>query len=45
MTDGAIFSDISGIIQKALAEVAENNPKPKNISATALFLALRKLGV
>lgn len=45
MTDKAIFSDISGVIRKAMAEVTENNPKPKNISATALFLALRKLGV
>ena len=45
MTDQAIFSDISGVIRKAMAEVAENNPNPKNISASALFLALRKLGV
>lgn len=45
MTDNAIFSDISTIIRAALAEVAENNPQPKKISASALFLALRKLGV
>ena len=45
MTDRAIFSDISAIIRAALAEVAENTPQPKKISASALFLALRKLGV
>lgn len=45
MTDNAIFSDISAVIRTALAEVAENNPQPKKISASALFLALRKLGV
>lgn len=45
MTDQAIFGDISVTIRSALAEVAENNPNPKKISASALHLALRKLGV
>jgi glutamate dehydrogenase/leucine dehydrogenase len=45
MTDQAIFGDISVTIKSALAEVAENNPNPKKISASALHLALRKLGV
>jgi glutamate dehydrogenase/leucine dehydrogenase len=45
MTDRSIFSDSSAVIRKALQEVSQNNPKPKNISSTALFLALRKLGV
>jgi hypothetical protein len=45
MTDSAIFNDISAIIRAGLAEVAVNNPNPKKISASALYLALRKLGV
>ncbi len=45
MTDKAIFGDISVTIKSALAEVAQNNPNPKKISASALHLALRKLGV
>lgn len=45
MTDRAIFSDISQTIGKALEEVAQINPLPQKISASALFLALRKLGV
>ncbi len=45
MTDQAIFSDISSIIRAALQEVYQNNPDPKKISASALYLALRKLGV
>jgi glutamate dehydrogenase/leucine dehydrogenase len=45
MTDSAIFSDISAVIRAGLAEVAVNNPSPKKISASALYLALRKLGV
>lgn len=45
MTDSAIFSDISAVIRAGLAEVAVNNPDPKKISASALYLALRKLGV
>ncbi len=45
MTDQAIFGDISATIRSALAEVAENNVNFKKISASALHLALRKLGV
>jgi glutamate dehydrogenase/leucine dehydrogenase len=45
MTDRAIFGDISATIRSALAEVAENNENSKKISASALHLALRKLGV
>ncbi len=45
MTDSAIFNDISAIIRAGLAEVAVNNPNPRKISASALYLALRKLGV
>ena len=45
MTDQAIFGDTSAIIRAALAEVALNNDNNKKISASALYLALRKLGV
>ena len=45
MTDEAIFSDISATIRAALQEVYENNPISEKISTSALFLALRKLGV
>jgi glutamate dehydrogenase/leucine dehydrogenase len=44
MTDQAIFTDISSVIRAALQEVHQNNPDPKKISASALYLALRKLG-
>ena len=45
MTDEAIFSDISSVIRDALVEVHQNNPEIKKISSSALYLALRKLGV
>jgi len=44
MTDRAIFSDTSQTIRRALEEVRKNNNLPQKISATALFLALKKLG-
>jgi len=45
MTDRAIFSDTSVTIRRALEEVRKNNESPRKISTTALFLALKKLGV
>lgn len=45
MTDRAIFSDTSVTIRKALEEVRKNNDLPRKISTTALFLALKKLGI
>ncbi|MFN0034166.1 MAG: Glu/Leu/Phe/Val dehydrogenase dimerization domain-containing protein [Saprospiraceae bacterium] len=45
MTDRAIFSDTSSTIRRALEEVRKNNDSPRKISTTALFLALKKLGV
>ncbi len=45
MTDRAIFSDTSVTIRRALEEVRKNNDFPRKISTTALFLALKKLGV
>lgn len=44
MTDRGIFSDTSLTIRRALEEVRKNNDLPQKISATALFLALKKLG-
>lgn len=45
MTDRAIFSDTSVTIRRALEEVRKNNDSPRKISTTALFLALKKLGI
>lgn len=45
MTDRAIFADTSATIRRALEEVRKNNDSPRKISATALFLALKKLGI
>jgi glutamate dehydrogenase/leucine dehydrogenase len=45
MTDHAIFGDTSATIRHALEEVLKNNPFPRRISSTALYLALKKLGV
>lgn len=45
MTDSAIFSDTSSTIRHALEEVRKNNDFPRKISTTALFLALKKLGL
>ena len=45
VTDRAIFSDTSTTIRRALEEVRKNNDTPRKISTTALFLALKKLGV
>lgn len=45
MTDRAIFSDTSVTIRRALEEVRKNNDSSRKISATALFLALKKLGI
>lgn len=43
MTDWAIFHDVSNTIGNALMEVYRLNPSGKNVSATALEIALRKL--
>lgn len=45
MTDRAIFSDTSATIRRALEEVLKNSPIPRKISSSALFLALKKLGI
>ena len=45
MTDWAIFSDTSVTIRRALEEVRKNNDSTRKISTTALFLALKKLGI
>lgn len=45
MTDRAIFSDTSVTIRRALEDVRKNNETPRKISTTALFLALKKLGI
>ncbi|MEO6036819.1 MAG: amino acid dehydrogenase, partial [Saprospiraceae bacterium] len=45
MTDQAIFSDISHTIRRALEEVIKINPLPNKVSANALYLALKKLGI
>ena len=45
MTDRAIFSDTSATIRQAIEEVRKNNESPRKISTTALFLALKKLGI
>jgi hypothetical protein len=45
MTDRAIFSDTSVTIRRALEDVRKNNDFPRKISTTALFLALKKLGI
>jgi glutamate dehydrogenase/leucine dehydrogenase len=43
MTDDAIFEDVSQTIKKALQRVYEQNPDPRNISATAFEIALKQL--
>ena len=43
MTDDAIFDDVSQTIKKALQRVYEQNPDPRNISATAFEIALKQL--
>jgi glutamate dehydrogenase/leucine dehydrogenase len=43
MTDEAIFTDVSNTIKKALQEILEKNTTNRNISTTALELALNKL--
>ncbi len=45
MTDRAIFGDSSATIRQALEEVFKNSPVPRKISTSALFLALKKLGI
>jgi hypothetical protein len=45
MTDRAIFADTSATIRRALEEVLKNSPEPRKISSSALFLALKKLGI
>jgi glutamate dehydrogenase/leucine dehydrogenase len=45
MTDRAIFGDSSATIRQALEEVFKNSPIPRKISSSALFLALKKLGI
>lgn len=45
MTDRAIFGDTSATIRLALQEVLKISPNPRKISSTALFLALKKLGI
>ncbi len=45
MTDRAIFGDSSATIRQALEEVFKNSPVPRKISSSALFLALKKLGI
>ena len=45
MTDQAIFGDTSATIRAALKEVIKNSSNPSKISSTALFLALKKLGI
>jgi glutamate dehydrogenase/leucine dehydrogenase len=45
MTDRAIFSDTSVTIRRALEDVRKNNDFLRKISTTALFLALKKLGI
>lgn len=43
VTDEAIFNDVSEIILKALEESYQNNSSPKDLTKTALDLALSKL--
>lgn len=43
MSDRALFQDVSAIIKKAILECFEKNSSPKNISRTALDIALQKL--
>lgn len=45
MTDAAIFGDTSNIIRQSLEDVRKNNTLPNKISSSALYLALKKLGV
>jgi glutamate dehydrogenase/leucine dehydrogenase len=45
MTDAAIFGDSSATIRQALEAVRKNNQGPNKISSSALYLALRKLGI
>ena len=43
MTDDAIFEDVSKTIKNALQRVHDQNPDPRNISATAFEIALKQL--
>lgn len=43
LTDAAIFEDCSETIGRALEVLIKNNPKPRNLSQNALYLALKKL--
>ncbi|TYB74381.1 Glu/Leu/Phe/Val dehydrogenase [Bizionia gelidisalsuginis] len=43
VTDEAIFNDISNTIKKAIQDVHERNPNPKEISKTAFEIALKQL--
>ncbi|SEA19181.1 Glu/Leu/Phe/Val dehydrogenase dimerization domain-containing protein [Bizionia paragorgiae] len=43
MTDEAIFNDVSNTIKKAIQDVYDRNPNPKEISKTAFEIALKKL--
>ncbi|MDX1271314.1 Glu/Leu/Phe/Val dehydrogenase dimerization domain-containing protein [Bizionia paragorgiae] len=43
MTDEAIFNDVSNTIKKAIQDVYNRNPNPKEISKTAFEIALKKL--
>lgn len=43
LSDDAIFNDISHTIYNAMEQVRNENPEKKNISSTALNLALNKL--
>ncbi len=44
VTDFAIFTDISETIRRALLEISKIKTAPREISTTALYLALKKLG-
>lgn len=43
VTDSAIFDDVSNTIRKGLQDVQAANPDSKNLSTTALTIALEKL--
>ena len=45
MTDAAIFGDTSAVIRRSLEDVRKNNTAPNKISSSALYLALKKLGI
>jgi glutamate dehydrogenase/leucine dehydrogenase len=43
LNDGAIFSDTSSVIEKAIQNVLKNNSSGKNFSASAFEIALKQL--